>query len=487
MAALLLDGVRQRHGSASRSVSDTEERELSGLSTDACVIGGGPAGAAVALRLARLGYRVCVVERRGATPATRPQESLAPSIAPLLDALGVLFVVERSGLLRMAERRLSWAGDDEEVPAGRAWLIDRPGFDRLLVDAAVAGGAEFMCPARARRPEPIATGWKVPVDGATGRVAIKTRFLVDASGRRTTRSLSGPLTCALHGRWRGPALPASPEMRVEAGSDAWFWGAPFPDGSFSVLAFLDSHRCAGLDNGAREALYRGLLDSSALLKAWMLGGLVGQVRICDATWRVDPEPVTISSIKIGDRFFAMDPLASQGVHAALRSAVQASAVIHTILSAGDAEAAIEFYRQAQREAVFRHRRTVTGLYKQRLHASSFWHDRSQFAEPTRPLSPTPVALLPERRLRLSPEARIADLPVIDGTMIRRYPALAHPALDRPVAWLGSVALGLILSTFATEETVAALLWRWSKHMTERTARQTLSWLMQRRIVVDAPL
>jgi hypothetical protein len=72
-------------------------------------------------------------------------------------------------------------------------------------------------------------------------------------------------------------------------------------------------------------------------------------------------------------------------------------------------------------------------------------------------------------------------------MIRRYPALAHPALDRPVAWLGPVALGLILSTFAAEETVAALLWRWSKQMTETTARQTLSWLMRRRIVVDAPL
>jgi hypothetical protein len=192
--------------------------------------------------------------------------------------------------------------------------------------------------------------------------------------------------------------------------------------------------------------------------------------------------------RLGDRSFAMDPLASQGVQAALRSAVQASAVIHTILSAGDTEAAIEFYREAQREAVSRHRRTVAGLYsQQRRHLSSFWHDRSQFAAPTRPPSATPVELPPERRVRLSSEARIADLPVIDGAIIRRYPTLSHPALDRPVAWLGPVSIGPILSTLTPEETVASLVRRLANQITENVARQTLNWLLQRDVIVDAPL
>jgi hypothetical protein len=399
----------------------------------------------------------------------------------------VLSKVERAGLLRTAETHLLWA-DGEGVRHGQTWLVDRRRFDLLLLDAAIEAGAELMLAARARQPLQVATGWVVPVDSATGRVDIKARFLVDAAGRRAARSRSGLPTVALCGRWRGKGLAASTQMRVEAGSDAWFWGAPLPDGSFSVLAFLDARRCAGLDRGGREALYRSLLSKSALLEGWTCGSLQGRVAVCDATWRADPEPVTARSIKVGDRSFAMDPLSSQGVQAALRSAVHASAVIHTILSAGDVEAAIEFYCQAQQGAVFQHRRIAAELYnQQRLYESPFWHDRSQFAEPTRPLSALPVALSPERRLRLSPEARVADLPIIDGTIIRRYPALAHPALDRPVAWLGPVALGLILSTFATEETVASLLWRWSDKMPENAARQTLGWLLQQRIVVDAPL
>ena len=357
-----------------------------------------------------MGYHVCLVERQGASQAAR-LECLAPSIAPLLDALGVLSTIERAGLIRTAETRLLWAGGGEESRHGQAWLIDRRRFDLLLRDAAIEAGAAFMQSARARQPLPVATGWVVPVDNAIGRVNVEARFLVDATGRRTARSCSGPPTAALCGRWRGGALAASPEMRVEAGSDAWFWGAPLPDGSFSVLSFLDARRCAGLDHVRREALYRSLLGKSALLKNWMCGGLQGRVAVYDATWRADPEPVTARSIKIGDRSFAMDPLSSQGVQAALRSAVHATAVIHTILSEGDVEAGIEFYCQAQQGAVFQHRRIAAQLYKrQRRYHSTFWHDRSQFTDPSPMLSALPVVLprrgvFGSRRRRASPICR----------------------------------------------------------------------------------
>lgn len=451
---------------------------------DACVIGGGPAGAAVAIRLARLGYRVYLVEQ-GIQRAAR-QEAFAPSIATPLDALGVFLSVEIAGLLRPAETRLLWASDCEEDRRGRAWLVDRGGFDRLLLEAAVAAGAELLSPARARQPAPGGSGWIVPVESANGRVAIRARFLVNAAGRRAARSCAGPSTAVLFCRWRGNPNPGPPQMRVEAARDAWFWGAPFPDGSISILAFLDASRCAGLDSGARGALYRSLLHRSTLLKDWASADMLNEIGVCDATRRMDREPVTSRSINIGDSSFGMDPLSSQGVQAALRSAAQASAVVHTILSGGDADAAIEFYHEAQQTAVVQDRRIATALYRQQLrYDSSFWRERSHSAEAIRGRTENPVALSPDRRLRVSSEARIADFPVIDGTIIRRYPALAHPALDRPVAWLGRVAIGAILTGVVPGETVASLIARWSSEMGERSARQTLSWLLQRGVVIDA--
>jgi flavin-dependent dehydrogenase len=439
----------------------------------------------VALCLARLGYRVCLVERHGPLRAVR-HEALAP-MAPLLEILGVLPAIERAGLLRPAELRLLWSGSAEVLQDQQAWLVDRNRFDRLLLDAAAEAGAEILCPACAHKPAPVAAGWIVPVEWATGCIEIGARFLINACGRSAARSLVGQPTTALCGRWRGKTHHGLPQMRIEAGVDAWSWGAPLPDGSYSVVAFLDAHRCAGLDKDTREALYRSVVLGSAF-DDWTCGGLLGGVAICDATSRADFNPMTTSSIKVGDRAFAMDPLSSQGVQAALRSALQASIAVHTVLSGGDTNAAIEFCRQAQQSAVVEHRRVLMDLYRQQHpYDTQFWRERSQFAEPNAVRATAMAAFSLDTCLRLSPKAQIVALPVIDGMIIRRFPTLTHPALDRPVAWVGPVALGQILSSFTAGETVASVLRRWSSQISMEVARRTLAWLLQRRILVDAQL
>lgn len=56
---------------------------------DIAVVGGGPAGAATALCLARGGWRIALLERRSLDQA-RAGETLPPEINPVLRSLGVV-------------------------------------------------------------------------------------------------------------------------------------------------------------------------------------------------------------------------------------------------------------------------------------------------------------------------------------------------------------------------------------------------------------
>lgn len=134
---------------------------------DVCVIGGGPAGAAIGQVLARLGHDVAIVEQ-ARFPRSRVGESLPPSIWPLLEALGVRETVESAGFLRYGESEVLW-GDAAGIrsPRGVAEAglqVDRGRFDAILLDAARSAGATVLQPATARRPERSSTGsWRVPV------------------------------------------------------------------------------------------------------------------------------------------------------------------------------------------------------------------------------------------------------------------------------------------------------------------------------------
>ena len=90
----------------------------------------------------------------------------------------------------------------------------------------------------------------------------------------------------------------------------------------------------------------------------------------------------------------MDPLSSQGVQAAIRSGLQASTVAHTMLSGGDATAAMEFHRHAQHAAVAAHARFTSQIYAaQSVYASSFWQARvaSEPQQKTELRSPGPLS------------------------------------------------------------------------------------------------
>jgi hypothetical protein len=98
-----------------RSCSVPRERRAEGpapvsfmnLTTDIAVVGGGPAGAIAALRLARLGHAVVLLH--DACGRRRPAcETFTASVAEQLAFLGLAAVLDRSAIRSAAEVELCW-------------------------------------------------------------------------------------------------------------------------------------------------------------------------------------------------------------------------------------------------------------------------------------------------------------------------------------------------------------------------------------------
>ncbi|QSQ26843.1 tryptophan 7-halogenase [Pyxidicoccus parkwayensis] len=466
--------------------------------TEVCVVGGGPAGASLALRLARLGHSVCLMERH-AFPRPHVGESLAPGVWPLLDMLGVAEEVRRASFLPAHEALVRWEDGTGRSVRSRepGLLVDRGRFDALLLGAARDAGVRVLQPAAAHRPERLDVGWRVPVVLSGGRrLQVSARFLADASGRGTwlggRKEPVSARTVALHGYWRGER-PHGPETRVEAGPDAWYWGAHLPDGTFSAMAFVDPEllRERGVTRRTLESFYLELLASSGLLGAWTSPRLVGSVLVSDATCYRDAVPIERDCIKVGEASFSIDPLSSSGVQKALQTALSGAVAVHTLLVRPDnASAALRFYTEDQRESVARHAAWAAGYYAEHrtYRDRPFWKCRAQ-ASPTlggletRPPPLEGEALL-HRRWRLDREVALVDTPCIVGDLIELRRALSHPRLGRPVAWLDGVELAPLVEGLRDGLTMPQLADTWGREVPFRRGVAILGWLYRQGLLAE---
>ena len=274
-------------------------------------------------------------------------------------------------------------------------------------------------------------------------------------------------------------------MLIAAGLHSWLWGAPLADGSYAVTCFVDTSRCAALERAARRQLYRELIADTSVDGLLDRAELVGDIKVRDATCRLVVDPVTDRSIKIGDSAFAMDPLSSQGVQAALQGGIQASIVVNTILSGGDAVAAMTFYRQAQQNAVTRHLRTAGEIYASQSDFSTpFWRERLIEAAPREAKAVGRV--LPElnTRVRLSPGTGLQERPAIEGAIVRPKLSLSCPSLERAVTWFAGIEIAPLLAQIRPGCTLASLFSDWSRTVPADTAQSLLHWLTREGILIN---
>jgi 2-polyprenyl-6-methoxyphenol hydroxylase-like FAD-dependent oxidoreductase len=393
------------------------------------IVGGGPAGSTLALRLARLGHAVTVVER---SPAAHPGdgESLHPGIWPLLDSLGV----SNPGGLPVDRMLVRWGSDEvvEQRHRAPSLAVLRPHFDTCLLDLARSAGANVRQPAAL---DDVST--------------VNACFVVDASGRaqwsRTSRRRTSEPTLAMRGTWRGAGLPR--EARVEALEEGWIWGSPMPDGSFACIACVDTP-ADYFELLAKSLLFRelrnaGRVAASGEQEATADGALAATVHHHDATTYAADVVAEERLLRVGDASHSLDPLSSSGVRSAMQSALHASIVIHTILRHPDRAAlALQFYETTQRAAVTEHTAWTRAFYAEsRFRDQPFWSRRAAPAAP-------PSVLAAGDAVALAPAVTIEDVPCIVGDVIEPRRGVTGASVARPFVWIGGVEAARLLEPLA---------------------------------------
>jgi flavin-dependent dehydrogenase len=454
--------------------------------TTIAVIGAGPAGCTLAARLAQLGHDVTLIER-AAFPRPRLGESLSPGVLPLLAATGARAAIEVADLRPVSTVDVRWGRGAEQrhdaLAAGR--IVDRGQFDQRLLEHARSLGVRVLQPARLVVQHPDARGWQLDVEVGGRRIALRARLVADATGRARNlapdRRALACRTLAIYAYWRGRGLPARP--CIEAGADVWYWGVPLPDGTCNTLAFVDLDRASHA--GPVAAQLQAHLQRSELLAGCRGATLVGPVRAVEATPVLAAACVTATSIRVGDAALAIDPLSSTGVQKAIQTALAGAIVVNTLVRRPERhDAAVRFYQDMLGRAAAQHRSWAAWHYHEVASGTPgrFWQDRAAGARAPEPptTGDAPDVDVP---LALSPRLEIGVEPVLDEEFVSLKPAVRHPGLDGPVAFVGGMELAPLLGRVRPGMTSLELARDWSRTVPLPLGLSIARWLVTRGLLV----
>jgi len=350
---------------------------------DLIVVGGGSAGATVALVLARVGWRVAILER-GRAALREVGETLAAQAGQALRALGLWEDFCRHGHRPAYARQSRWGSDEvfEQNalynPYGTDFHLDRARFDDWLLAEAEQAGAVVERRASVRH---VAWSdddrcWAVTRDQEQ-RGVLKGSTLVDATGHSAWLSRRlGATRSTYHGlvgavRWFRGTREEHPIL-VEAARDGWWYSAPLPDAvRVAVWMALPHHRAgrAGKDAAVwSECLNAAPFTRSRLEGATPLGPPRTRLTGPALTDWEDRRPW----LPVGDARFSLDPLSGQGIRMALESGLAASQALSGLLS-GEARA-LERYRAEGLEEFRKHAVLRRDVYRagNRWPDSDFW-------------------------------------------------------------------------------------------------------------------
>lgn len=342
-------------------------------SWDAVIVGAGPAGSALAIRLARAGHAVLVLDR-ARFPRDKPcSEYLSPGTVRALEQLGVLDAVldARPAPARLAGMRV--AGPDGAVMEGRfvaahpypppfpfALSLPRRTLDQILRNAAGAAGAAVREGVAVEELvyEGGAVAGVVARDGGGGRTVFRARVVVAADGLRSVVarrlggvSTIGPQRVALTAHV-ADVTGVDDWGELHVGAEGYVGLGPIGDGITTIALVLPL-----------AAVRRRLPDLRARFFAELdrFPGLAGRTRRARITRPVlvtgpfarwSQRPVADGALLVGDAADFFDPFTGQGIYAAVHgAALAAEALADPLIAAGPVTAAaLTPYRRARRRA-----------------------------------------------------------------------------------------------------------------------------------------
>lgn len=301
---------------------------------DVVILGAGPAGAGLALGLARRGVRhIALLDKPGKRPFA-VGESATPDVEKSLKNLGFHGKLSEFGHRPYHGGLSLWADgpvahqDFLFKGQGHGWHLDRHNFDQSLQNQAQEAGVVLHPSSRPEAIQLVPEGWQIRFShGKT----LQARLLVDASGRAAVAAQSlgfkrqrldrlVALACkaraaeALRGR-----------ILVEAVSNGWWYAADLPTGE-SVVMFMSDADLVKAQQLARPEVFEALWQSTKLLQklvpvpASSASTIGHSPHIFPATSGYSTQAIAPGFIVIGDALLSFDPLTSSGIAAALSDA-----------------------------------------------------------------------------------------------------------------------------------------------------------------------
>lgn len=339
------------------------------------IVGAGPAGAAVALGLRRLGYPVTLVceWRRFAA-----LEGVSQRVLEALRGAGLQQAL--ADALLPSQRQVNWNG--QQHAQNIEFLLDRPSFDRGLRDALREAEVELI-EARVLSVQSSANGHRIDLDGGATVLA---DFLVEARGRQAPalgKGLRGPETVSLLNRWQG--TPGTTASAVESLEEGWAWMARRNDGQCYWQWTVDV-ASAQLPGKAQLLEYcRQRRQASDFARAFFADGpeIDPQLHARSSTAILAAQVCADNWIRVGDAAMAVDPLSGNGIFQALSSAMQAPVVINTLLRKPERAALAQRFHQQRLEQLFlRFARIGRDFYADEQHWADqpFWQARQNWPD-----------------------------------------------------------------------------------------------------------
>lgn len=347
---------------------------------DAIVVGGGPAGSAVAILLAEHGHAVLLLDKAAFPRPKICGEYLSPETSRILDRLGVLKEVDAAGAVPLRGMRIT--APDGTLLEGRyptegpyrgyrdhALAIPRLHLDRILLDRVKALPVDVherhrvedlllegdrVVGVRAAGPDGAAFEVRSPlVVGADGRQSVVARRL-GLVGAHALRRLA--LIAYVEGLGDFDGLG---EIYVDPPDYAIL--NPVAAGVVSLSLVVPLAHAAPF-SGKLEVFFHARLKQLDHLRPRISGlrSLSPVAALGPLAYRVAP-PRHGGVFLVGDAAGFYDPFTGEGIYTALRSSELAAEVVHAALKRGDCSArALAPYWRARHEA-FRDKERATRL------------------------------------------------------------------------------------------------------------------------------
>lgn len=300
------------------------------------ILGGGPAGSALATSLARADIKVALFTR-GKRPPIIVGESLVPAIVPFLRKLGVEKEVAsysryKGGATFIFSPHDGMSFKFYEVPSAKttySYNVPRDRFDETLLQAAKKAGAVQIEHAVGLESD---DGERLRLDEASLEAVRpvlggEPDWIVDATGRTRliARFLDLPTTVgarkdvALHAHMEGVPMEIEGNVHTDRLEHGWCWRIPLPD-RVSVGLVIGSEFIRGFGKTAEEQ-FDAYLQADVNTREWSKDAkrVTPVMRYTNYQLRTE-RGVGANWSLVGDAFGFIDPVFSSGMLIGLQSA-----------------------------------------------------------------------------------------------------------------------------------------------------------------------